>query len=199
MKFTIHKDPLPYLYIENIFDKEELTLIYRELDFIQPKLLSAENTGGAIDKAGNYKKKNTGIFLDEVYSRRKFSDILTVNRKVFSQEVIKAAEECSPGYGIFKSCSRDSTLISYYENSDYYNPHHDITAITIVTWFFKQPINFTGGEFTFTDYNINIPAKNNSGILFFSSYIHEVSSTELIDPTVPGSGRFSMSLFCSHK
>jgi hypothetical protein len=199
MKFTIHKDPLPFLYIEDIFSKEELTIIYRELDFIQPKLLSPENTQGAKDKDGNYKKKNTGVFLDEIFPVRKFSDILTINRKIFCEELIKAAIECTPGYGILKTCSRDSTLISYYENSDYYDPHFDTTAISIVTWFFKQPKNFTGGEFTFTDYNINIPPKNNSGILFFSSYLHEVSSTDLIDSTAPGSGRFSMSLFCSHK
>ena len=199
MKFTIHKDPLPFLYIEEIFSKEELSPIYNELDFILPKLLLPKDTQSAVDREGNYSKKNTGIFLDDMYSNRKFSNILSINRKLYNEDIVNAAIECAPAYGILRTVGLDSTLISYYEKSDYYKPHFDTSALTIVVWFFKQPKNFTGGEFKFTNYDINIPIKNNSGVVFFSSYLHEVSSTELIDSTVPGSGRFSMSLFCRHK
>ena len=198
MKFTIIKEPIPYLYIENIFEENELQLIYKELEFLHPKLLNAEHSGGA-KKNGIILKKNTGVFLDTVFLIREFSDILNINRKFFSEEITKSAIKCCPGYGLLKTVNSDSTLISYYENEDYYQPHFDSCAISIVTWFFKEPKNFTGGDFNFTDYNVTIEPKNNSGVIFFSNYFHEVSSTQLLNNLEPMSGRFSMSMFCKHQ
>ena len=198
MKFTIVRDPLPYLYIEDIFSEEELPLIYRELEFLQPKLLNPEKTGTARADNGAPAKKNKGIFLDELYSIRKFSDILTVNRKFFTYDVINALEQCCPGYGLLKSSNLDSTLISYYEDSDYYEPHTDSASITIVSWFFKNPKNFIGGDFIFSDYNIKTVPKNNSAVIFFSCFKHEVTPIKMINTTLPCSGRFAMSLFCRH-
>jgi hypothetical protein len=197
MKFTIIKEPLPYLYIEEIFTEYELQLIYQELEFLHPKLKNAESTGSAV-KNGIYLKKNTGVFLDKVFSLREFSNLLNLNRKFFSEAVINSAIKCCLGYGLLKTTNSDNTLISYYENADYYKPHADACAISIVTWFFKQPKNFKGGDFTFTDYNITIEPKNNSGVIFFSNYLHEVSSIQLLNNLKPMSGRFSMSMFCNH-
>lgn len=197
MKFTIVKDPLPYLYIEDIFSKDDLLLIYRELEFLQPKLLAPEETGTAIND-GVILKQNKGIFLDTLYSHRHFSDILSVNRELFTEQVLDALEQCCPGYGLLRTSTNDGTLISYYEDSDYYKPHEDSASITIVSWFFKEPKNFTGGDFIFSDYNIKTIPKNNSAVIFFSCYKHEVTPIKMINKALPCSGRFAMSLFCRH-
>lgn len=198
MKFAIVKEPIPYLVIEDVFDESELQKIYRELEFIYPKLLNPSETGSARNN-GILSKKNKGVFLDDLYNIRKFSDILTVNRKFFSNEIFYALEQCCPGYGLFKSSSLDCTLISYYEDSDYYEPHIDSASITIVSWFFKNPKNFIGGDFIFSDYNIKIVPKNNSAVIFFSCFKHQVTPIKMVNTSLPCSGRFAMSLFCKHQ
>jgi len=99
-------------------------------------------------------------------------------------------------YNLFRSTNYDGTLLSYYDNGGSYFSHVDNATITIVAWFFKQPKNFLGGEFKFTDYNLNVEVKNNRSVIFFSSYKHEVSEVTLIDENVPYSGRYTLSQFC---
>jgi hypothetical protein len=80
MIFTVVKYPIPYLIIDNTYTKDEQVKIYRELDFLSEKLLTSDQTGSAKNDSGEL-KKNTGLFLDEIYSRREVSDILNINRK----------------------------------------------------------------------------------------------------------------------
>jgi len=197
MKFTIVKDPIPYLIIDECFSSDELNKIYQELEFIQPKLLGPERTGSARSEENEFKKNNTGVFLDELFRIREFSNILTFNRKFFTPEVFDNLLKCHPAYALIFNCNHDSTLMSYYEDSGHYKKHKDSTVITINSWFFKEPKNFSGGEFIFSDYNISIPVKNNSSVIFFSCYYHEVTPVRIIDKSVPCSGRFSSSMFVS--
>ena len=199
MIITYVKEPLPYIVIDKTFTPDELKLIYRELEFIQPKLLEASETASALDKNGEYKKQNKGVFLDEIYNRRIFSDILTVNRKFFTKDNINAYPKCHPAYASIYTLTKDSTLISYYETSDHYKSHSDSSVISICTWFFKEPKNFTGGDFIFSDYDITIPVRNNMSIVFLGCYPHEVSKINLLDPSVNCSGRFTMSIFLTHR
>jgi hypothetical protein len=197
MKFILVKDPIPYLIIDEVFTSDELNKIYQELEFIQPKLLGPDRTGGARNEKKEHQKNNTGVFLDELFHLRDFSNILTFNRKFFSQEVFDNLLKCHPAYALIFNCNQDNTLMSYYEDSEHYKKHKDSSIITINSWFFKEPKNFSGGEFIFSDYNISIPVKNNSSVIFFSCYHHEVTPVKIIDKSVPCSGRFSMSMFVS--
>ena len=197
MKFTIVKEPIPYLLIDECFTPDELNKIYQELEFIQPNLLNPNETGSARGEKNEFLKNNSGVFLNEVFVRGNFSKILTLNRKFFVAEVTNSLLKCHPAYALIFNCNQDNTLMSYYEDSAHYKRHHDASIITINAWFFKEPKNFLGGEFIFSDYNINIPVKNNSSIIFFSCYQHEVTPVKIIDKSAPCSGRFSLSMFIS--
>jgi Rps23 Pro-64 3,4-dihydroxylase Tpa1-like proline 4-hydroxylase len=200
MKFTIVKEPIPFLLIEDLFNEDELQKIYRELEFLHPKLLDPDNTGSAKNIDGSNRKKNKGVFLEQVYVDRQFSDILCINRKLFGQDIFAKLNECSVAYGIFNHLNIDTTLISYYEDTDHYKSHCDaFTIISMCTWFFQEPKNFLGGDFKFSDYNITIPVKNNQSVIFFSHFKHEVSEIKMIDKFKTCSGRFSMSMFARGK
>ena len=159
MKFTIVKDPIPFLIIDNTYTIEELERIYKELDFLYTKIPKAKSRDSAI-RDGKI-KKNSGIFLEEIYFNREFSDILLLNRKLYSKTVSDALVECHYAYSVASLLNEDTTLLSYYNDGDSYFAHQDRSAITYVTWFYKEPKAFLGGEFIFTDYNLDIEVKNN--------------------------------------
>lgn len=197
MKFTVVRDPIPFLIIDDTYDKEEQIQIYKELDYFVDRLESPDKTGSA-KMEGNL-KSNRGVFLDEVFAKRNISSILSVNRKLFNKDVKDALSECHYAYNLIGNMNYDATLLSYYDNGGSYFSHIDSAVITNVTWFFKEPKNFTGGKFIFSDYNLEVEVKNNRTVMFFSSYRHEVTEVNLIDKSVPASGRFTLSNFCSNK
>jgi hypothetical protein len=191
------RNPFPFLQIENLYDEDEMKLIWQELEFLNypDKLQPPEKTGTAVNEEKIPLKKNKGLFLDIIYSKREISNILTLNRRLFDSEIIEAFSDLSFGYQSIKQTNDDSTLISYYENADYYKPHEDTAMYTAVTWFFKEPKAFIGGDFYFSDYNIKIEVQNNMMILFPSFVKHSVDEIILKNKSLSGYGRYAMTQF----
>jgi hypothetical protein len=182
--------------IEDFFNEKELKLIWQELDFLNPKLLGPEQTGTARNEDGLQLKNNFGLFLDNVYSDRNVSNILNINRKLFS--VGKELIEYNYIFDCVNSCNLDTTLISYYENSNHYKPHRDTSILTILSYFWKEPKSFKGGNLLLTDFNFEIEVKNNMVIFMPGSYRHEV--TEIVmDKRKKNYGRYCMSVFLNYR
>jgi 2OG-Fe(II) oxygenase superfamily len=192
------EQPFPFLEIKNLYNDEELKLIWQELEFLNclNKLEPPENTGTAVDEKSKVPlKKNVGLFLDDIYTKRNLSNILTVNPKIFSRQIVDAFSELSFAYKIINSTNVDKTLISYYENGGYYKPHEDKSLFTAVTWFFKEPKAFTGGDLYFTDYNVQVEIENNMSVIFPSFVKHAVDKIILKDKDLIGYGRYAMTQF----
>lgn len=191
-------DPFPYLKIEKMYDEVELQLIEQELDFLnfEEKLESPIETNSA-KKDGIILKENRGLFLDNLYSKREISNILKVNRKIFNKEYLECYSSLSFGYKSILNCNLDTTLISYYENGGYYKPHYDHAFHTALTWFFRTPKQFSGGDLVFSEYNEKIEIQHNLTIIFPSFVLHSVEEV-MMDKDLPrGLGRFCMSQFIS--
>jgi hypothetical protein len=192
------EQPFPFLEIKNLYNDEELKLIWQELEFLNclNKLESPEKTGTALDEKKKVPlKKNVGLFLDNIYTKRNISNILTVNPKLFSEQIVNAFVELSFAYEFIKKTNNDKTLISYYENGGYYKPHEDKSLFTAVTWFFKEPKAFTGGDLYFTDYNIQVEIENNMSVIFPSFVKHAVDKIILKNKNLVGYGRYAMTQF----
>ena len=136
MIFTVVKDPIPFLIIDDTYNKEEQTQIYQELDFLVDKLQGPDKTGTAL--LDGKKKNNKGVFLNNVFSDLNFSNIAKTNRKIFNKEIKEKLFECHYAYRLFNNTNFDNTLLSYYDNGGSYFSHYDETAITVITWFFKK-------------------------------------------------------------
>jgi hypothetical protein len=192
--------PFPFLEIENMYNENELILIWQELDFLTHpiKLHPPEETGTAKNKDGIILKNNVGLFLDKIYAERKISNILFVNRKLFTPEITDSFSDLSFGYQEIKHTNEDRTLISYYENNSYYKPHIDNAIYTAITWFFNEPKCFTGGDFYFSDYDHKIKIKDNMTIIFPSFVKHSVDDVSMNQNLPIGNGRYSMSQFIYH-
>tara|TARA_B100001063_G_C16560120_1_gene450524 strand:+ start:86 stop:694 length:609 start_codon:yes stop_codon:yes gene_type:complete len=198
MKLDVYKDPFPYILIEDLYTQEEENLIKKEFDFFLPSLKEPENTGTAIDKETQEPlKSNKGVFLDTVFIDRDVSYILKINRKIFGV-LEEEKEKIGHDNWFFKNqeTSKDTTLISYYENDNHYKPHRDSAIYTVLTWFYKEPKSFTGGDFVFPDYDIRFECENNMTIIFPSIIKHAVESVKVDDDkTGQGYGRWCLTQF----
>ena len=184
-----------YIRIDDFYDEDELALIWEELKFLtyRHKLNPPLKTG----QSKPMMKKNAGLFLDDLYSDRNISNILRVNRKIFSKDVMKKYNDLSEMHENIFNCNQDTTLISYYENEGFYKPHSDTAVVTALTWFFKEPKQFTGGDLVFSAFNKTIEIENNMLLVFPSVVKHEVTavSMEKDIPKFSRLGRYCMSQF----
>ena len=205
MKIIQNKLPFPHVIVEDMYTNEELSHIWKELDFLSysTKLLSPSQTGGATDPDTNKNlKQNLGLLLDDLYIRREISSILQINRKALDDLVWDSLIETDFSFKNIETCNLDNTLISYYEEGDYYNAHKDMSSYTALTWFYKQPKQFYGGDIYFPEYNHTIEIQNNMTLYFMSSLTHLVEPVVMntkcdIDDygAMSGNGRYCMTQF----
>lgn len=197
MKITMYNDTVPYIIIDDIYDKQDLDLIHTELERLYPTFRGPEETGSALSKNNVFTKKNSGLWLDTLFKNdRSQSVILNKNRKLFSKDFFTEIKQLHHIYGRFlEKCTFDTTLLSYYDTGGYYKPHSDNAAVTAVTWFHKTPKNFTGGDLYLSDFDIKVEPRDNRCLIFFSVIDHHVSDVEITDESQIISGRFAMSQF----
>lgn len=189
--------------IKNFFDDDELSLIWKELDFLNSSdaLMSPVETGSARDENGNITKKNKGVFLDELYSHnRRFSNILKLTTKIFDKDLVDGLIQLDKNFTHIRNSTQDSTLLSYYEKSDHYKKHFDNSVITVLFYFCKQPKAFHGGNLILSDYDIEIECENNM-LLFIPGYVlHEVEEVHMKDEDLnKGLGRYCISKFILYR
>lgn len=193
MKINYISDPFPHAIIKEFYTNDELNLIWDELNFLakRGKLLGPENTVSARNEDGTYKKRNSGLFLYDVYKNPSISDIITLSRKVFDKHFCDILSKYNYIFDYIYASSRDSILLNYYENGDFYESHKDKSCITAITTLFKEPRCFEGGLLTFTDFDYSVDLNNNCMIIFQGIISHEVSEVKTKNTNF-GTGRFSI-------
>lgn len=194
MRPILCKEPFEYIIIDNTYNSKELELIFLELDFWAKsgKLLGPNRTGSGMHQDGSLKKKNTGIFLDEAYTDRNSSNILSLNRKIYHVEL----DSPSIILNYLRSTDRDSTLISYYENTDKYDAHSDLSILTSLTYLYHEPKAFQGGELILSDYGLVFEPVFNRTYIIPSVVNHEVTPITMHESDYfKGLGRYCISNF----
>lgn len=212
MNIQHYNNVFPYIIIDNFYDDCELDLIWREIDFLLDgdKFDTPEKTATA--SAGDViLKKNGGIFLDNVYTDREYSNILTCSRKLYRElKSIWGGSESWWFRTLLGSCDvldQDHTLLSYYGHDDYYKPHCDKSILTSLTWLYKEPKGFDGGNFILnSDMGIKhllnetarsetVELKNNRTVMFPGIIPHQVTPIKMKCKNKKGMGRFCISNF----
>jgi hypothetical protein len=189
-------EPFEHVVIDDVYTEDELALIWRELYFLRGKFEQPSETGSAIAE-GITLKTNTALFIDGIYTDRKFSDILSVNRKVFGVTVLDALAELHPAYGVARWCDSDYTVLNYYGDNNYYHAHSDVSVFTFITFLVQQSLGYSGGNFLFPDFDYTIEQKNNRLVIFPGCIRHQVTEVKLKTPV--SEGRFSMAQFLNLK
>jgi hypothetical protein len=197
----VKTDKFSFYVFRNIFDGNELEYIWKEALFLcdNSKLENPNTTGSAKFENGNLKKNNAGIWLDNIYNKDNFSNYLKIYKKPLQN--IHEFKNSDYTLNLYLHTNIDSTLMSYYEDNDYYHSHHDVSAYTYVFWLFKEPKNFLGGDLYFDDVDYKIQVNSNMAVLFPSWVIHSVDKIMMIPGIKPykGFGRFAFSTFYSFR
>ena len=198
-----YNEPFPYILIDDFYNQSELDGIWEELDYLcNPKRMgrSSFERGAAskIDEDGvHHSVKNAwDLFLDSFFTSRDSSNILEINRKLIDKEIFKNHPHWL--FNHLDALNEDNTLIMYYENNDEYKPHRDLARLTCLTWFYREPKKFTGGNLRFPRFDMEIECKHNRVIVFPSSIQHGVDKVGMEEKDMGKKlGRFTMTQFLS--
>jgi hypothetical protein len=192
------KGKCPALLIDNWYNKEEEILIWNELNFLNNSrnLLRSENTVTAQDDLGNSKSSSFRIYMEEIYNNRNYSNIFFCMYKQQTKQFHSLLEKALPMGRVFKDTTHSSSLISYYEENDYYKEHYDVFLFTCLIWFYKEPKSYEGGDFSFTESDTIISSKHNRMCIFPSFYLHQVNPIKWLNPNKnKGYGRYTITHF----
>jgi len=198
MKITHHTNHIfPYITFYDVYTRSELNSLWQELDFLCNQRIFTDTRGAVHPDTGKPLSNNLSVWIDTLYSERNTSNILFHNRKLFNNynSIVK-----SHPHWFFKNfdCGDDSTLLSYYENSHNYDYHVDNAYATALTWFYKKPKAFSGGDLLLkVDDNIlTIEVRDNFTIIFPSTITHSVTKVSLDEMySHKHMGRFCMTQF----
>lgn len=208
MIFSYHEvNQLPVAVIDGFYNDRQQNVIMQEMFFLNNddrKLRDPEDTGSAwvadssVEGGKRYLKKNKAVHLDEIYAAdRSISNILIENRKLFSEDICEELIKNHTMFRYLKYANRDTTLVSYYEDSDYYLPHRDDSTLTALTWFYQKPKSFQGGDLMLEE-KLKIDCLHNRCIVFPSIMLHSVNEIKLdSNKKDMNFGRFTISQFVS--
>ena len=194
MQATLCREPFEYIIIDNTYTDEELKLIFLELDFwaVSGNLMGPEHTGTARWENGEPKKKNAGVFLDGVYAERSYSNVLKFNRKIYGIQLDKPSTILNQ----LKESNHDTTLVSYYENEAHYKSHKDYSVLTAMTYLYKQPKAFEGGDLILTEYGYAFEPWFNRTYIMPGVVEHEVTEIQMKpEDCGKGLGRYCIANF----
>ena len=188
---------LPVIYIRDFYSNIELTSIFNELKFLSSidrfKDPTDPDGPGTAMSNGVVLKSGKGMHLDVVYKDRSESDILKVNRKLFSKETTTLLESYHSFFRYVRRSNADNTKLHYYTNGDYYKSHVDDCVVTAISFFNIEPKGYRGGDLVL-EHRLKIPCLNNSLVVFPSIMWHEVTPIVMYDFS-PNMGRYSMTQF----
>lgn len=179
MNIKCYGDQIPYIIVDNLYNEEEEFEIKIELDYLCHKWRMIQPYEDSAAAKSDYKNiKNAYCkYLDSFFSERENSSILRITQKLFmnNSEIINRH---SHWYFDTSDINRHFTSVVYYEDKNEYLKHSDTHRFTAVTYFYKLPKVFSGGNLTFPDYNVDIECLNNRTVIFPSMIPH--ASTPVI-------------------
>ena len=147
MNFTLctENKVFPYMLVDDFYTTEEQFLIWEELEYYRRKNLYSDGKfpgSYGVSPAANLNR----VYLEGIYpDNREDSNILTVYKKILSQEVLENYRQTTPAARQFENTNNDCSVVSYYEDENNYGEHFDSFMHTVLIWFYKKPKRFTGG------------------------------------------------------
>lgn len=168
---TLQQGPLFYAVIDGIYSDEELKSAQTEIEFLLQFKKAPAETMTARAPNGDLLKTGSGIFIDDFYATRNNSVLLTLNRRIFSPDLLAVLSESNCSYGHIARTNYDLTLINYYGHNEKYDAHSDKSVFTALTFF--NIGQFSGGELCFAEYGVDIAPVPGRVVIFPGCVLHQ--------------------------
>lgn len=178
----LRKDDMDALIIDNWYSNDELKKVFIEMDYymnlgLDNLIRSEKDKSSARDYNGESKVKSYRFYVEpNIYSA-----LYKYSYKYVFEEFKNMLQNETLFGGYFSNTRSNSIMVNYYENDKYYKSHKDVSVITQLTWIYREPKMFTGGDLILTDMDETIECKNNRTIFFPGHYKHEVMEVKMKD------------------
>ena len=193
------------LVIDNWFNEREEKAIWSELNFYSalPKQYQTRTDDAqdvAKDNDGSSRAKCFRWYPSEHFNRNysHISHILNCQRKVEEDNFKEAIDNLTPLNRMFYSSNHQDSMVTYYDNQDYYKPHYDTFFWTMCIWMLKDENKISGGDFVFSDTEEVVELKHNRAVFFPSFLLHEVKPITVLDDS-DNYGKYTITNFFSYK
>ena len=189
--------------LENFYTEEEKDRIWREIQFLDSndygwvypdKHINATTQNGEVLLQGAkqfYFSLLYGSYEDFSYPK---SNIYTLGKKILSW--IGTLCDKHDMYQSLYDVSHHNCVLNYYlEDKSKYKFHTDRSSFTMLSYFYKEPKNFTGGDLMVYDRKYEIT--NGFTIIIPSWMKHSSTPIHMIDKNKTQSGKYSIAHFFS--
>lgn len=187
--------------MNNFYTEEEKQKIWNEIMYLRANDFGwnapSRDQNAYDNKTGEMMLRNALQFghyyrgvMDELHAYK--SSIYIYGNKLCKWR--KALLDYSDIYANISAINDRSSFITYYPGGgSEYKQHSDDGMYTMLSYFFQEPKNFTGGDFFVQDRRYEI--HNGFTIIFPSWMKHGCTEIELIDKSIEGSGRYAVANF----
>ena len=181
MKINYSDKPFEFLVIDNFLNETQKKEVWNELDFITDNNIfnttpSTSVDGSAVDPiTKTVLAQRHSIFLEDfLVNHRKTSKIYQAIKFNFLHNNLHEKFPKSTLIKYLPYTNRDSTLVSFFKNGDYYKTHNDNSVISAILYLIPKD-DFSGGDILFPQFEIEHKPLDNQLIVFPSCIDHEVS------------------------
>lgn len=186
--------------LKNFYTKDEIDRIWKEIQF-----LDSNDYGWKYpNKFYNATDKNNKLLLKETkqlglslmygnYDNGNYpkSNIYTLGKKLLNWT--EALSEKHNVYSNVKNVTYHGCSLNSFGDNSEYKLHHDASMYTMLSYFYEEPKNFTGGKFIVEDREYEI--SNGFTIILPGWLKHGVTPVKIIDKSRKKSGRYSVAHF----
>ena len=222
MKFSIHKEPVPHIIIDDFLPKEQNTAIFNHLIDLKDSYKQAGI--GTDQQINNSYRSNLSLNMDQLYhladlqdpqaalEHRASSPLLSwLDALLYDEKWLSFLDAAPFPLNEMRYCDYWSTQVSRYGSKDQYKWHYDTIpgdstrVITLIYYIHHPEKEFSNGELCLTDgllwgeelvgenKRATIEPLNNRLVIFESKSIHAVMPTQA--PEEFDKGRFSVNVW----
>jgi len=189
--------------LHNFYTQNEMDRIWKELEYLRSTdfgwrspnpITNAVDEKTGITKFQGAKQFDFSLVFDKYqhHLATSKSNIYSLGKKLLKwMDYLENKHEI---YFMLKQINYHTAFVNYYnQDKSVYNSHKDLAVFTILSYFYKKPKNFTGGDLLVEDRKYKI--SNGFTIILPSWMDHGTTPVTIKDKTKDDAGRYCIAHF----
>jgi Rps23 Pro-64 3,4-dihydroxylase Tpa1-like proline 4-hydroxylase len=183
-----HKDPIPHFTIDNFLSSDDLVAVFDEANRLYERTVVGTFIRDGQQTTDKEFKNRREV---NIYGQSEILPQILTTKNLWTDEFRKALKDCGDFFMFqLNNTNIDTLLLSFYNEGDKYEKHHDMCLFTGILFLTKAE-DIEGGDFNLTNECIGyvfgseikekkIKFKNNFFLLFPSRFYHYATEVKKI-------------------